>query len=137
MNGERTCKLRGRLDANGDLAVQCDGDDLSARAFVRDGHAHLFDAGVHHIFEMPDPYLPPPAAADAHGGLSAPMPGRVLALLVKTGDAVERGAPLLVLEAMKMEHTVTAPRAGVVERILCAVGDQVREDAELLVLSTQ
>ncbi len=132
---EETCPLRGRLDADGTLFVRCGAEELSARAYVRDGQAHLFHAGEHDVFEMPDPYLPPPAIADAHGGLTAPMPGRVLAVLVKTGAAVERGAPLLVLEAMKMEHTVTAPRAGVIERILCAVGDQVRESAELLVLT--
>jgi 3-methylcrotonyl-CoA carboxylase alpha subunit len=65
------------------------------------------------------------------------MPGRVLAVLVKAGDAVERGAPLIVMEAMKMEHTIVAPAASVVDKLLCAVGEQVREGAELLILSAQ
>ena len=43
-----------------------------------------------------------------------------------------RGAPLIVMEAMKMEHTITAPGAGVVDQVLCATGDQVREGVELL-----
>ena len=48
-------------------------------------------------------------------GLLAPMPGKVIALLAQPGAAVDKGAPLLVLEAMKMEHTISAPRAGTVK----------------------
>jgi 3-methylcrotonyl-CoA carboxylase alpha subunit len=65
------------------------------------------------------------------------MPGRVLALLVKAGDEVAKGAPLVVLEAMKMEQTITAPFAGKVDRVLCEVGEQVREGAELLAFAEQ
>jgi 3-methylcrotonyl-CoA carboxylase alpha subunit len=63
------------------------------------------------------------------------MPGRVIAVLVKDGDKVARGAPLIVMEAMKMEHTITAPADSVVEKVLCATGDQVKEGVELLVLA--
>jgi 3-methylcrotonyl-CoA carboxylase alpha subunit len=98
---------------------------------------HVFLDGRHFTFAVVDPYLPAVESADAHGGLTAPMPGRVLAVMVKTGDSVARGAPLIVMEAMKMEHTIVAPAASVVEKLLCAVGDQVREGAELLILSTQ
>jgi 3-methylcrotonyl-CoA carboxylase alpha subunit len=84
-----------------------------------------------------DPYLPAVESPDAQGGLAAPMPGRVLAVLVKAGDRVERGAPLIVMEAMKMEHTIVASAASVVDKLLCAVGDQVREGAELLILSAR
>ena len=76
--------------------------------------------------------IPEQAHADSHGGLRAPMPGRILAVHVAPGAAVQRGAPLVVMEAMKMEHTVIAPRAGVVERVLCVVGEQVKEGVELL-----
>jgi 3-methylcrotonyl-CoA carboxylase alpha subunit len=95
---------------------------------------HVFDAGRHLVFRVPDPYLPPAESADHHGGLTAPMPGRVLEIFVAPGETVARGAPLVVMEAMKMEHTVTAPRAGKVETVFCAVGEQVKEGAELLVL---
>jgi 3-methylcrotonyl-CoA carboxylase alpha subunit len=105
-----------------------------ARAVRAGAAVHVFDAGRHHVFAVPDPYLPPAAAADHHGGLTAPMPGRILAVLVAPGQLVARGAPLVVMEAMKMEHTVTAPRAGNVERVCCAAGEQVREGVELLVL---
>jgi 3-methylcrotonyl-CoA carboxylase alpha subunit len=56
----------------------------------------------------------------------------VIALLAKPGAAVDKGAPLLVLEAMKMEHTISAPRAGTVKAFRYAAGDQVVEGAELV-----
>jgi 3-methylcrotonyl-CoA carboxylase alpha subunit len=97
------------------------------------GHSiHVFIAGEHRVFECVDPYLPAEEHAETHGGLRAPMPGRILAIQVQPGEAVQRGAALIVMEAMKMEHTVVAPAAGTVERVLCAVGEQVREGAELL-----
>ena len=60
------------------------------------------------------------------------MPGKVIALLAKPGAAVDKGAPLLVLEAMKMEHTISAPRAGTVKAFRYAAGDQVAEGAALV-----
>jgi 3-methylcrotonyl-CoA carboxylase alpha subunit len=79
-----------------------------------------------------DPIAHAGDAADAGGRLTAPMPGKVVALLAQAGDRVERGQPLAVMEAMKMEHTIAAPRDGVVAELLYAVGDQVGEGAELL-----
>ncbi|MFM2346100.1 MAG: hypothetical protein RL654_853 [Pseudomonadota bacterium] len=69
--------------------------------------------------------------ADHGGGLKAPMPGKVIALLVAPGTVVEPGAPVLVMEAMKMEHTLTAPTRGRVSVFRFAVGDQVGDGAEL------
>jgi len=66
------------------------------------------------------------------GRLTAPMPGKVVAFFAQAGDAVRKGQPLAVMEAMKMEHTLSAPRDGVVEALLYAVGDQVGEGGELL-----
>ena len=57
--------------------------------------------------------------------IRAPMPGKVIRIHVSPGDQVEKNAPIVVLEAMKMEYTLTAPMAGVVECINCAVGDRV------------
>ena len=56
-------------------------------------------------------------------------------MLAKAGDTVKRGQPLAVMEAMKMEHTISAPRDGQVQELLFAAGDQVAEGAELLRLS--
>jgi 3-methylcrotonyl-CoA carboxylase alpha subunit len=72
----------------------------------------------------------------AHEGrLGAPMPGKVVAFLAAVGQAVTKGQPLAVMEAMKMEHTIAAPRDGIVEELLYAVGDQVSEGGELLRLA--
>ena len=65
------------------------------------------------------------------------MPGKVIALHVKAGEAVKAGQALAVMEAMKMEHTLAAPRDGVVAELLCAVGEQVGEGAELLKLAEE
>ena len=70
---------------------------------------------------------------EPHGGhLTAPMSGSIVAVLVKPGDKVERGAPLVILEAMKMEHTIAAPAAGVVAAVHYRAGDRVREGADLI-----
>jgi 3-methylcrotonyl-CoA carboxylase alpha subunit len=60
------------------------------------------------------------------------MPGKVVSVLAKVGATVARGTPLMVMEAMKMEHTIAAPADGVIGEVLYAVGDQVAEGAELV-----
>jgi 3-methylcrotonyl-CoA carboxylase alpha subunit len=108
------------------------GYGVADRVVIAADGIHVFLDGRHFTFAVVDPYLPAVESPDAHGGLTAPMPGRVLAVLVKAGDSVARGAPLIVMEAMKMEHTIVAPAASVVDRLLCSVGEQVKEGAELL-----
>lgn len=66
------------------------------------------------------------------GGLTAPMPGKIVAFLVQPGQPVKQGQPLAVLEAMKMEHTIASPREGRVQALLFAPGDAVAEGSELL-----
>jgi 3-methylcrotonyl-CoA carboxylase alpha subunit len=108
-------------------------DESIAATVVRSGATiDVFCAGERHTFELHDPWLAE-VEADVHGGgLTAPMPGKVIAVLVDTGAKVERGVPLLIMEAMKMEHTIMAPAAGAVREILYGVGDQVAEGAELI-----
>jgi biotin carboxyl carrier protein len=69
------------------------------------------------------------------GGLVAPMPGRIVKILVEVGQEVAAGAALVVLEAMKMEHTVRAAAAGRVQAIHASVGQQVDADHLLAVVS--
>lgn len=73
-------------------------------------------------------------AAGIHGDthLKAPMPGRVVALLAEVGSRVEKGSPLMILEAMKMEHTISAPADGVVQEFYFAAGDQVGDGDDLV-----
>jgi 3-methylcrotonyl-CoA carboxylase alpha subunit len=82
-----------------------------------------------------DPIAHAGEGASEGGRLTAPMPGKVIAFLAKAGDTVKQGQPLAVMEAMKMEHTITAPRDGTVAELLYAVGDQVGEGGELLRLT--
>lgn len=68
---------------------------------------------------------------------SAPMPGAVLKILVKQGDVVAKGAPLLILEAMKMEHQITAPFDGTVAAINCKEGELVQPGVDLVDVTPQ
>ncbi len=70
--------------------------------------------------------------ADAPGTITAPMPGKILELKVIDGETVERGQPLLVMEAMKMEQTISAPKGGMVKGLTLSPGDQVADGAVLL-----
>ena len=69
---------------------------------------------------------------DAGGGLEAPMPGVVTRVMVATGDTVEKGQPLVALEAMKMEHLIRAPRDGRVKRLHARAGEMVDGGAPLV-----
>jgi 3-methylcrotonyl-CoA carboxylase alpha subunit len=117
--------------ADGRLLVRLDGRACKARA-VRDGRDwHVFVRGAHRRLTLHDELEG--LDIDAGGGsLAAPMPGKVIAVMVKPGERVTKGAPLLILEAMKMEHTIFAPGDGEVKEIHYAAGEQVAEGAELL-----
>jgi acetyl/propionyl-CoA carboxylase alpha subunit len=83
------------------------------------------------------PRFPDARVTEAPGSLHAPMPGRVTRVDVETGKAVEAGQVLLVMEAMKMEHTLRAPHAGIIVEVDCAPGDQVEAGAVLVVVEPE
>ena len=62
---------------------------------------------------------------DAHGGLVAPMNGTMVSILITAGDLVEKDQPLVIMEAMKMEHTIRAPNKGIVDAIFFKEGEMV------------
>jgi propionyl-CoA carboxylase alpha chain len=78
--------------------------------------------------------FPDPSAHVAAGSLLAPLPGSVVRVAVTVGDHVEKGQPLLWLEAMKMEHAVNAPSAGIVAELPVAAGQQVDVGSVLAVV---
>ncbi|KAF2989842.1 ATP-grasp domain-containing protein [Methylocystis sp. MJC1] len=92
-------------------------------------------AGRNYSFERLDLFTPGTPDQAREETLLAPLPARVTRILVKAGDRVSKGEQLLMLEAMKMEITVTAPRHGEVEDIFCKEGETVREGADLVRLA--
>jgi 3-methylcrotonyl-CoA carboxylase alpha subunit len=92
----------------------------------------VFSASAQALLSEKDPVALQADTASEGGRLSAPMPGKVVAYLAAVGASVKRGQPLAVMEAMKMEHTISAPHDGVVQEHLYAPGDQVAEGGELL-----
>ena len=105
--------------------------DASRGIALWPGHVSVF-AGVHaHHFALDDPFEQAEAAAIGGDAIRAPMPGLVKIVRAAAGNRVEKGQPLLVLEAMKMEHTMSAPHDGTIAEI-ADQGAQVSEGAVLV-----
>jgi 3-methylcrotonyl-CoA carboxylase alpha subunit len=118
-------------EVDGVLRVMLGDASFRIRA-VRDGiDWHLFRDGIHHVLTLKSVQTSPEPDAII-GTLAAPMPGKVLQVLTHPGATVAKGAPLVILEAMKMEHTIAAPYDGRVAAIHYKAGEQVDEGAELL-----
>jgi acetyl-CoA/propionyl-CoA carboxylase biotin carboxyl carrier protein len=94
----------------------------------------LGSGGEAWVLAEPEPVAPGAARHDGETTIRSPMPGTVVALEVKAGDRVGDGQPLVVVEAMKMEHTLRAPFDAVVHEVRVAVGDLVALDQVLVVL---
>ncbi len=124
--------VSGEFKPDGTLHAYLDGRRVNVTVIVSGEKRHVFLDGRAYEFVAVDPLFHAGDAGGAEGHLTAPMPGKVIALLVKAGDKVEKGAPLLILEAMKMEHTIVAPAAGVVKLFHFGIGDQVGDGAELV-----
>ncbi len=124
-------RVTGTADAQG-LAVQL-GERRWTLQLLRDGdQLYLFGADGQHRFTLHDPVGESDHAVADAGSLLAPMPGRIVATLVAAGTEVKRGTPLVVLEAMKMEHTLQAPADGTVKGYRAKAGDQVGDGAVLV-----
>lgn len=104
---------------------------------IENAKIHVFTDDEHFVLHYEDPFQAYEMETHHPSELSAPMPGIVSAVLVKNGDKVAPGDPLLVMEAMKMEHTIKAPSAGIIKNILFSVGETVSEGVELVELFTE
>ena len=129
--------LSGERHADNALLVRLDGVHRRVSAIFDEDDAALtvFIAGRPYAFELVDPLAPPRAETAGGGKISAPIPGYVTKLLVEPGDTVKRGQALIVLEAMKMELTLTAPADGMIEAVRAQVGEMVEEGRELILLA--
>jgi 3-methylcrotonyl-CoA carboxylase alpha subunit len=117
---------------DGRYAIRLDGQAIQGTV-RRDGEAlHVFTGGMHHVLAWNDPLAHAGEHETADGRLTAPMPGKVVAVIASSGQQVRKGEPLVIMEAMKMEHTIAAPSDGLVEEVLYQVGDQVADGAPLL-----
>jgi len=123
------------VERNGnDILITLDGQSVRGTV-VREGASfHIFSAGAHTVLTYGDPMAHAGETESEGGRLTAPMPGKIVAIHVRKGESVAKGAPLLVMEAMKMEHTISAPSAGIVEELLYDIGDQVTDGTQLLTL---
>jgi 3-methylcrotonyl-CoA carboxylase alpha subunit len=116
----------------GRYTIRLDGHTVQGTV-RRDGELlHVFSGGAHHTLAWADPLAHAGEHETAGGRLTAPMPGKVVAVIAASGQQVKKGEPLVIMEAMKMEHTISAPSDGLVEEVLYQVGDQVADGAPLL-----
>lgn len=118
------------------VRVRLDSSDASANVVLHGESVHVFADGVVQVLHVHDAVAHAQEDSNEHkGGLTAPMPGKIISISVRAGDKVKSGDALLVMEAMKMEHTIHAPSDGTVEELFFDVGDQVSDGAELIALT--
>lgn len=122
----------GARDDNNDLSMDIGGESFTAFTAPHGDALRVWIGARHWDTAFPDPLAGISAHTSSEGSLTAPMPGVITLLSAKPGDAIAAGKPLLVMEAMKMEHAIKAPFDGVVKAYRFAAGDQVK-DGDLLV----
>ena len=124
--------VRGDRDNAGDLHADLAGTRIKATV-IRSGAAiTVLDQGKSHQLVIHNPHAVGEQDDAAAGRLTAPMPGKIVAVMAEVGVRVERGTPLIIMEAMKMEHTISAPCDGSVAAFHYPVGAVVNEGTELL-----
>jgi len=124
-------RARAELD-DGELAVDLDGLRFAASVVHSGLDMTILSGGQSWRLTRHDPAAVGDVDALVGGRVTAPLPGKIVQVLVKDGATVKKGAPLLILEAMKMEHTLSAPGDGVVDKVNCREGEQVVEGTELV-----
>jgi 3-methylcrotonyl-CoA carboxylase alpha subunit len=130
--GDSLFAISGELTKDGGLSVLIDGIKVHAHVVRFEDKLFVFRNGMRFVLNYRDPLDVETGHVSKDSSFLAPMPGRVIAQSVRPGERVEKGAALMVLEAMKMECTIYAPAAGSVGAFHFNVGDQVAEGVELL-----
>jgi 3-methylcrotonyl-CoA carboxylase alpha subunit len=133
--GAHDFALSAERSKGGEFTVRMDGHAFTARALRHEHEWHVFCNGEYRRLRLKDP-LGELKDESAGGSLAAPMPGRIVQVSVAAGSQVKKGDALLILEAMKMEHTITAPADGVVKEVHYAAGEQVLEGAQLITMES-
>lgn len=134
---EKELTVRGAFDAEGRLSAEIDGHRVTASVIRYGEERHILGPLGTRQLAYVNPHQAQ-ASSGSHGGrLTSPLPGRVVSVVVAAGDSVSAGQTLMVIEAMKMEHSITAPAASTVETVHFSEGDQVDEGAELVALAPE
>lgn len=135
---QHVVRLRGadsRVQRRGDyLLVDAKGLRSQHLAIRQGASLYLHWDNQLHAVQLFDPIAAADAGHAQHGGLTAPMNGSIVRVLVEAGQHVQAGTPLVVLEAMKMEHSIRAPQDGVVKALYCSEGEMVAEGTVLVEL---
>ena len=136
--GDQKSKFTYRNLGN-EIRLELDGLHASASIVshpLNSNELHLFREGRHQVWAYQDPLEMSYSEEASTGKLTAPMPGKVIAIHVKPGALVKVGDPLLVVEAMKMEHTITAPFDGEVSEVNYLQGEHVNEGDQLIIFKS-
>ena len=133
--GPREYALAGERLGDGRHEIRLDTHVFKARAVRHGDEWHVFCDGEYRRLKLKDVFQKLETDTGS-GSLAAPMPGRIVQVLAAPGSKVKKGDALLILEAMKMEHTITAPADGVVKEVLYAAGEPVLEGAQLVTLES-
>jgi 3-methylcrotonyl-CoA carboxylase alpha subunit len=126
-----------RCEGQDQFYLQLGGAGLRLQITQEAGQLRLLRGGDEFRLRLRDPRQPAVDGYLADASLAAPMPGRIIAHLVTAGTKVTKGTPLLIMEAMKMEHTICAPANGTLRAYHAAVGQQVKEGSELIDFEAQ
>ncbi|KAG7385301.1 hypothetical protein PHYPSEUDO_001678 [Phytophthora pseudosyringae] len=139
--GQENHLVTGTINAMGDFTFRVGNRMFKGTAVVHHQDLHLFcdddSQRYDYKFHVPLPSFEPAegsAGGAAHSKIVAPMPGKIIKVLVKNGDAITTDQSLLIMEAMKMEHTIRAPRDGKVEQVFCEKDDFVTDGHVLVEL---
>ena len=132
----KTLDCQGRIDGE-TLYVSIDGYRSHATISRNDNEISLYRQNGAFNFTYIQPDCGVNDSNDDHGGLVAPMNGTMVSVLIKAGDVVKKDQPLMIMEAMKMEHTIKAPNDGSIDALYYAEGDMVDGGSELLAFTPQ
>lgn len=139
--GAELYHVTGQLESEGGASFLCcsvNGVKSRPKIVVLDNTVHLFSMEGSAEVSVPVPkHLAAVSGAGAQGGAVAPMTGTIEKVFVKAGDKVEAGDPLMVMIAMKMEHTIRAPKSGVIKKVFFSEGSQANRHAALVELEEE
>ncbi|KAG7400658.1 hypothetical protein PHYBOEH_004927 [Phytophthora boehmeriae] len=136
-----TLSVNGTVDVSGNFKFRVDNRTFKGTAVIHHENLHIFcddnTQRYEYKFHVPLPSFEPAegsAGSAAHSKIAAPMPGKIIKVLVKDGDSIAAEQPMLIMEAMKMEHVIRAPKNGSVREVFCQQDDFVTDGHVLVEL---